>query len=263
MNPFRKSNWLEILHADWAIILLLLLIPPLGLVLLWLHPVWTRGTKWYFTGITTFALIGLMLGQRENTGRVTATGSPEAHATTPAALVSHTGETGRPMAEAVQASAEEETASPASVPDVADSQVTVEPNSPREQAQEHVPPQHAGNKPKEDLGAAFQILVTQINPGMSTQSVVSLLGEPTTREKVDFSTFMGTGPPTAPAMEIMTWKYGVPADNCFIMLSFTSGRLKDGGTPGYDIHKGFTTREGKPLMQAIKEMGDKHTTDAE
>ena len=257
MDPVNKSNWLEMLHTDWVIILSLLLLPPLGLVLLWLNPAWTSRTKWYFTGVTAFALMGLMLGKREKPSRVAATGNPESRTPEPSASVSPTGETEKTMAAAVQASAEKEAQTPASVPDVTESQVSVDPDPPQRKAQEEGPLPFAGHKPKEEYEAAGRILVMQIKPGMSTQSVESLLGEPTTREQIDLSQFTGNGSSATPAMEIMQWKYGVPADNCFITLSFTSGRLKDGGTAGYNIHKGFTTREGKPLMQAVKEMGDK------
>jgi hypothetical protein len=143
------------------------------------------------------------------------------------------------------------------VADNAESRVSVDLAQQRKEPHLQVSPRPAGHKPKEDFEEAGRILVTQIKPGMSTRSVVSLLGEPTTREQIDLSQFTGSGSPANPAMEIMQWKYGVPADNCFITLSFTSDRLKDGGTAGYNIHKGFTTKEGKPLMQAVKEMGDK------
>lgn len=82
---------------------------------------------------------------------------------------------------------------------------------------------------KEEMNRLFEILVNQVRAGMSSQEVRSLMGSP---HDTNYSNVAGEN--------LETWTYRSSSDkNDFIILGFQDGKLVDGDTGGYDIHKGF------------------------
>lgn len=92
--------------------------------------------------------------------------------------------------------------------------------------------------PKE-MQERYKALVERIKPGMSTNQVKSILGVPDKTEAKDLGKL---NPQKAgQTLEIWTWRDKSDSKS-FIMLSFVNGSLEDGGTPGYDIRKGFKSK---------------------
>jgi hypothetical protein len=86
----------------------------------------------------------------------------------------------------------------------------------------------------------YKALVFRIKPGMSKGEVEAALGSPDQKEQKDLGKF---NPQKAgQSLEIWTWKDKADPKR-FIMLSFVNGNLEDGGTPGYDIRKGFKSNK--------------------
>ena len=81
----------------------------------------------------------------------------------------------------------------------------------------------------------YEALVSKIRPGMTTAQVAAVLGQPNDKKRQD----LGDLNPTkrGQILEIWTWE-----TKATIMLSFVNGTLQDGGTPGYDIRKGFKSK---------------------
>ena len=82
----------------------------------------------------------------------------------------------------------------------------------------------------------YEALVHKIQPGMSQQQVQDLLGSADDRNHTDLGRI---NPQKAgQSLTILTWRDG----DKFIKLGFTNGVLTSGGTPGYDIEKGFHSK---------------------
>ena len=84
----------------------------------------------------------------------------------------------------------------------------------------------------------FLALVNQVRPGMSKQRVEAILGVADESDEQD----MGDLNPqkAGQSLDISKWHGDTEAQSS-IVLSFVNGQLQDGGTPGYDIRKGFTS----------------------
>jgi len=79
----------------------------------------------------------------------------------------------------------------------------------------------------------YEALVHKIQPGMSQQQVEDILGPAGETKHTDIGRI---NPQKAgQTLTILTWREG----DKFIKLGFTNGVLTSGGTPGYDIEKGF------------------------
>jgi hypothetical protein len=111
-----------------------------------------------------------------------------------------------------------------------------------------------------DMEQRYKALVNRIRPGMTTDQVEAILGTPDDTEEKDLGEL---NPQKAgQTLEIWTWK-GDTEDQPSILLSFVNGKLQDGGTPGYDIRKGFKSKlpgnmdpnERKKLKEAAKRLG--------
>jgi hypothetical protein len=111
-----------------------------------------------------------------------------------------------------------------------------------------------------DMEQRYKTLVARIRPGMTTNQVEAILGTPDDSEEKDLGEF---NPQKAGQMqEIWTWR-DIEDEKKFIMLSFVNGKLQDGGTPGYDIRKGFKSKlpgnmdsnERKKLKDTGKRIG--------
>lgn len=111
-----------------------------------------------------------------------------------------------------------------------------------------------------DMEQRYKILVNRIRPGMTKDQVEVTLGTPDETDEKDLGDF---NPQKAGEMqEIWTWR-DIEDEKKFIMLSFVNGKLQDGGTPGYDIRKGFKSKlpdnmdskERKKLKDAAKRIG--------
>lgn len=94
---------------------------------------------------------------------------------------------------------------------------------------------HEGPKTKLSAKAEqqYESLVLRVKPGMTIGQVNSILGPPNETEIVDIGKFNPTK--AGVILTIETWNDADPA----IVLGFENGALFNGGTPGYDIHKGF------------------------
>lgn len=87
-----------------------------------------------------------------------------------------------------------------------------------------------------DLKEKYKALVNQIRVGMNKSQVMNILGLPDEETEKDLGEF---NPQKAgQILEILTWK-GDGSANPAIILGFINNRLTQGGTPGYDISKGF------------------------
>jgi hypothetical protein len=85
----------------------------------------------------------------------------------------------------------------------------------------------------------YKALVDRIKPGMAKAEVEAILGNPDQQEKQD----LGKINPAKAGQTLEIWTWRDKADSTsFIMLSFINGRLEEGGTPGYDIRKGFKAK---------------------
>ena len=87
---------------------------------------------------------------------------------------------------------------------------------------------------KAEMEKLFEALLTKnVKPGMTANQVKAILGEPheITRNVPNTQNF-----------EIWKWRQKGGDDN-FIMLGFENGVLVSGGSPGYDIEKGFRLRK--------------------
>lgn len=82
----------------------------------------------------------------------------------------------------------------------------------------------------------LEALVNRVRPGMTSGQVTSILGQPDAKERKDLGDFNPAK--RGQILEIWTWK-----TDPIIMLSFVDGSLRDGGTPGYDVQKGFTPKQ--------------------
>lgn len=85
----------------------------------------------------------------------------------------------------------------------------------------------------------YTSLVNQVKPGMSKNQVEALIGMANESDEKD----MGQLNPqkAGQTLDICTW-HGDTESQSSIILSFVNGRLQDGGTPGYDIRKGFSSQ---------------------
>ena len=90
-----------------------------------------------------------------------------------------------------------------------------------------------------DMEERYKALVNRIKPGMTKKQVEAILGTPDEEDEKDLGEL---NPAKAgQTLEIWTWRDIEDSKN-FIILSFVNGRLQDGGTPGYDIRKGFKSK---------------------
>lgn len=113
-----------------------------------------------------------------------------------------------------------------------------------------------------DMEERFKALVNRVKPGMSKEQVEAILGMADESDEKD----MGELNPqkAGEILDICTW-HGDTGSQSSIILSFVNGRLQDGGTPGYDIRKGFssqlpsnmTPEERAKVRKAAKGLGIK------
>jgi len=90
-----------------------------------------------------------------------------------------------------------------------------------------------------DMEERYKALVNRIRPGMTTKQVEAILGTPDDSDEKDLGEL---NPQKAgQTLEIQMWK-GESESQSSIVLSFVNGKLQDGGTPGYDIRKGFKSK---------------------
>ena len=90
--------------------------------------------------------------------------------------------------------------------------------------------------PFSDLKEKYKALVNRIRVGMNRSQVENILGLPDEETENDLGEF---NPQKAgQILAILTWN-GDGAANPAIILGFINNRLTQGGTPGYDISKGF------------------------
>lgn len=111
-----------------------------------------------------------------------------------------------------------------------------------------------------DMEERYKALVNRIRPGMTKDQVEAILGTPDDTDEKDLSDF---NPQKAgQILEIWTWR-DIEDEKKFIMLSFVNEKLQEGGTPGYDIRKGFKSKlpsnmnpdEKRKLKDAAKRLG--------
>lgn len=114
--------------------------------------------------------------------------------------------------------------------------------------------------PGSDLKEKYKALVNQIRVGMNRSQVEIILGLPDEETEKDLGEF---NPQKAgQILEILTWN-GDGAANPAIILGFINNRLTQGGTPGYDISKGFhgklpsgmSNNEKNQTKKAMKNLG--------
>jgi hypothetical protein len=94
-----------------------------------------------------------------------------------------------------------------------------------------------------EMDGAFGALVKQVQPGMSTSRVGDMLCRPT---KVEIKDVLDS------YFEFWCWNERDNPDS-FIMLSIEDGCVSAGGTPGYDIKKGFIANLPKGLSKSERE----------
>ena len=106
----------------------------------------------------------------------------------------------------------------------------------------------------------YKALVHRVQRGMTRDQVESVLGLPDEDKTNDLGKF---NPQKAgQILTILTWK-GDSDGKPSIILSFVNDRLQDGGTPGYDIGKGFhgqlpssmSSEEKATLKEALNKTG--------
>jgi hypothetical protein len=101
-----------------------------------------------------------------------------------------------------------------------------------------------------DMEERFKALVNRVKPGMSKEQVEAILGLADESDEKDMGDL---NPQKAGQMlDICTW-HGETESQSSIVLSFVNGRLQDGGTPGYDIRKGFSSKLPDNLSPSEKE----------
>jgi hypothetical protein len=114
--------------------------------------------------------------------------------------------------------------------------------------------------PFSDLKEKYKALVNRIRVGMNRSQVESILGLPDEETENDLGEF---NPQKAgQILAILTWN-GDGAANPAIILGFINNRLTQGGTPGYDISKGFhgklpsgmSNNEKNQTKKAMKNLG--------
>ena len=90
-----------------------------------------------------------------------------------------------------------------------------------------------------DMEERYKSLVNWVTPGMPKKQVELILGMADESDEKD----MGELNPqkAGEILDICTW-HGDTESQSPIILSFVNGRLQDGGTPGYDIRKGFSSK---------------------
>jgi len=90
-----------------------------------------------------------------------------------------------------------------------------------------------------DKNERYKALVNRVKPGMSKEQVEAILGMADESDEKD----MGDLNPqkAGQILDISTWHEDTGSQSS-IILSFINGRLQDGGTPGYDIRKGFLSQ---------------------
>ena len=114
--------------------------------------------------------------------------------------------------------------------------------------------------PGSDLKEKYKALVNQIRVGMYRSQVENILGLPDEETENDLGKF---NPQKAgQILAILKWN-GDGAANPAIALGFINNRLTEGGTPGYDISKGFhgklpsgmSNNEKNQTKKAMKNLG--------
>ena len=106
----------------------------------------------------------------------------------------------------------------------------------------------------------YKSLVNRVKPGMSKEQVEAILGMADESDEKDIGKL--NPQKTGQMLDICTW-HGDTESQGSIILSFVNGRLQDGGTPGYDIRKGFssqlpgnmTPQEKAKVRKAAKGLG--------
>lgn len=100
----------------------------------------------------------------------------------------------------------------------------------------------------------YKTLVNRIRPGMSREQVEGILGTADEETVNDLGKF---NPQKAgQILKILTWN-GDGADDPVIILGFINNRLTQGGTPGYDIIKGFHGKLPSKMSDSEKSQSKK------
>lgn len=90
-----------------------------------------------------------------------------------------------------------------------------------------------------DMEERYKSFVNRVKPGMSKEQVEAILGMADESEEKHMGEL---NPQKAGQMlDVCTW-HGDTESQGSIILSFVNGRLQDGGTPGYDIRKVFSSQ---------------------
>lgn len=111
-----------------------------------------------------------------------------------------------------------------------------------------------------DLEVKYKALVSKIQVGMSRDQVENVLGLPDDETENDLGEFNPLK--SGQILTILTWNGDAP-EKPSIILGFINNRLTQGGTPGYDIVKGFhgklpnnmTSNEKMTAKKALKSLG--------
>ncbi len=90
--------------------------------------------------------------------------------------------------------------------------------------------------PALDMDERYKALVNRIRPGMTREQVESILSFSDEEKENDLGEF--NSQKAGQILTILTWK-GDGNSKPSIVLAFINNRLSEGGTPGYDITKGF------------------------
>jgi hypothetical protein len=107
----------------------------------------------------------------------------------------------------------------------------------------------------------MQALIFKVRKGMSRGEVKKILGTPDEQKESDLGKL---NPAKAGQLQdIWTWRGTVNGKKAFIMLSFIDGKLDDGGTPYFEVGKGFhgkkkgemSKKDVRALNEALKLMG--------
>ena len=105
------------------------------------------------------------------------------------------------------------------------------------------------------------VLVHRIRPGMTRDQVEELLGLADEEKEDDLGEF--NPEKSGQILTILTWNANEGSDFPSIKLGFINDRLKDGGTPGFDINRGLKSKlptnmnpqEKAKLKAAAKKLG--------
>lgn len=90
--------------------------------------------------------------------------------------------------------------------------------------------------PAVEMKGKYEGLVKRVRGGMRREQVEAILGIADEEDEKDLGQF--NPQKSGQILTLLTWR-GDGGSKSSIVLSFVNDRLQDGGTPGYDINKGF------------------------